>query len=182
MTKDADPKMKTNKKVKADNKASHQGVKMFVAVGITGLVLGAGGFYLGNAQGQQSGSASGFNKAKARYSAEYATKLSSKESQLNVVKTKLSKAQRSDSSTKAMVSNVVNTGYTAKVNNNKSAKYQSLKIIPLANDRYNKGASVIGVGNKDTLIDLRVTDNSNHKVTLQMVSDPSVKYQFNLPK
>lgn len=174
--------MKTNEKVKADNKASHQGVKMFVAAGIAGLALGAGGFYLGNAQGQQSGSASGFDKAKSRYSSAYATKLSSKESQLNVLKTKVSKAQKSDSSTKAMVSNVVNTGYTANVNNNKSAKYQKLKIIPLANDRYNKGASVIGVGGKDTLIDLRVTDNSHNKVTLQMVSDPSVSYQFNLSK
>lgn len=174
--------MKTNKKVKADTKVPHQGVKMFVAVGVTGLALGVGGFYLGNAQGQRSGSASGFDKAKARYSSEYATKLSSKESQLNVMKTKVSKAQRSDSSTKTMVSNIVNTGYTATVNNNKSAKYQRLKIIPLANDRYNKGASVIGVGNKDTLIDLQVTDNSNNKVTLQMVNDPSVNYQFDLPK
>ena len=174
--------MKTDKKVKADNKAARQGVKMFVAVGATGLALGAGGFYLGNAQGQQSGFASGFDKAKSRYSSEYATKLSSKESQLNVLKTKVRKAQRSDSSTKAMVSNVVNTGYTATVNDNKSAKYQKLKIIPLANDRYNKGASVIGVGDKDTLIDLRVTDNSHNKVTLQMVSNPSVNYQFNLSK
>lgn len=174
--------MKTNKKVKADNKTSHQGVKMFLAVGITGLALGAGGFYLGNAQGQQSGLTSGFDKAKSRYSSEYATKLRLKKSQLKVLKTKVSKAQKSDSSTKSMVSNLVNTGYTANVNNNKSAKYQSLQIIPLANDRYNKGASVIGVGGKDTLINLRVTDNSNNKVTLQMVSNPSVQYQFNLPK